>query len=170
MGNHDYDKFPELPTADGKINLDVEEMTTWLKEVEPDREREALKEDEDTYPLILSSGRHFDSNANTQMRDPEWNEGRRACTLSMHPDDAGKQGLKDGQMVRVTTEGGEEVVELEIDPTMRPGYMMIPHGFGLVHQGKKHGANANRLAKNTHRDPIAATPLHRYIRCRVEKG
>lgn len=68
----------------------------------------------------------------------------------------------------VITEAGEEVVELEIDPTTRKGYTMIPHGFGLVHQGKVFGANANRIASNTHRDPIAGTPLHRYIPCRVQ--
>lgn len=167
-GSRDDEKFPELPTADGRIRLNVPEMTEWLKEIDPDLEKKALEEDKDRYPLILSSGRHFDYNANTQMRDPEWNKGKRAYTLIMHPDDADKQDLKDGQMVRVVTEAGQEVVELQIDPTTRPGYSMIPHGFGLVHQGKKHGPNANRLAKNTHRDPIAGTPLHRYIRCRVE--
>jgi hypothetical protein len=31
-----------------------------------------------------------------------------------------------------------------------------------------YGANVNRLNKNTHRDRIAATPLHRYVPCRVE--
>jgi anaerobic selenocysteine-containing dehydrogenase len=50
----------------------------------------------------------------------------------------------------------------------RPGYLMIPHGFGLIFQGKAFGANVNRLTKNTHRDRIAGTPLHRYVRCRVE--
>ena len=169
-GSNDGEKFPELPTPDGRIRLNVPEMTGWLQNIDPVLEKEALEKDKDRYPLILSSGRHFDYNANTHMRDPEWNKGKRACTLIMHPDDADRQGLKDGQMVRVITEAGEEVVELEIDPTTRPGYTMIPHGFGLIHQGKKHGPNANRLAKNTHRDPIAGTPLHRYIRCKVEKA
>ena len=36
---------------------------------------------------------------------------------------------------------------------------MIPHGFGLEFQGKTYGANANRLAKNTHRDRFAGTPF-----------
>jgi anaerobic selenocysteine-containing dehydrogenase len=86
----------------------------------------------------------------------------------MHPDDAVKQGLVDGQMVRVITEAGREQIELKTDATTRPGYAVMPHGFGLVHQGKTYGANANRLAKNTHRDRLAGTPLHRHIRCRVE--
>jgi len=37
-----------------------------------------------------------------------------------------------------------------------------------VFQGETHGANANRLAKNTHRDRLAGTPCHRYVRCRIE--
>jgi anaerobic selenocysteine-containing dehydrogenase len=76
--------------------------------------------------------------------------------------------LAGGQKVRVKTAAGEEELELEITDSARPGHVVIPHGFGLVFQGKKYSANANRLAKNTHRDPLAATPLHRYIPCRVE--
>ena len=163
-----WDQFQLLATEDGRINLDVPEMSDWLKVIEPALETEQLKKDENTYPLIMSSGRHWDVNANTQMRDPEWNKGKRACTLTMHPKDAERFGLRDSQMVKVTTEAGEETIELEVTEMTRPGYTVMPHGFGLVHQGKAYGANANRLAKNTHRDRIAGTPLHRYIRCRVE--
>jgi anaerobic selenocysteine-containing dehydrogenase len=163
-----WDHFKAIGTEDGRINLDVPEMADWLKEVEPPAEAERLQKDEETYPLIMSSGRHWDVNANSQMRDPEWNKGKRACTLTMHPRDAEKFGLSEGQMVKVTTEAGEETIELEVTEMTRPGYTVMPHGFGLVYQGKAYGANANRLAKNTHRDRIAGTPLHRFIRCRVE--
>jgi anaerobic selenocysteine-containing dehydrogenase len=163
-----WDHFKLIATEDGKISLNVPEMLDWLKEIDPVLEREALRQDEEEYPLLISSGRHFDGNANTQMRDPEWNKGKQYCTLIMHPDDAAKQGFTDGQNVRVITEAGEEVIELQIDKTTRPGYTMMPQGFGLVHEGKTTGANANRISKNTHRDRLAGTPLHRYIRCRVE--
>jgi anaerobic selenocysteine-containing dehydrogenase len=163
-----WDHFQAIVTEDGRINLDVPEMADWLKEVKPVTEAERLKKDEETYPLVMSAGRHWDVNANSQMRDPDWNKGKRAFTLTMHPKDAEKLGLSDGQMVRVTTEAGEEVIELELTEMTRPGYTVMPHGFGLVYQGKTYGANSNRLAKNTHRDHIAGTPLHRYIPCRVE--
>jgi anaerobic selenocysteine-containing dehydrogenase len=166
----EWDHFSVISTADGKINLDVPEMLEWLEEIEPESEQEALKQGEDAYPLVMSSGLHFDGNANTQMRDPAWNEGKTYHWFRMHPDDAARQDLEDGQMVRVITEAGREEIELKIDATTRPGYALMPHGFGLVHQGKKQGANANRLAKNSHRDRLAGTPLHRYIRCRVEKA
>jgi anaerobic selenocysteine-containing dehydrogenase len=102
------------------------------------------------------------------MRDPAWNSGKTYHWFRMHPEDAAKLGLKDGQTVRVITEAGQEQTELKIDATTRPGYALMPHGFGLVHQGKTFGANANRLARSTHRDRLAGTPLHRYVRCRVE--
>ncbi len=163
-----WDQFQLVATEDRRINLDVPEMADWLKEIDPGAEEKRLRQDENIFPLIMSSGRHWDVNANTQMRDPDWNKGKRACTLTMHPKDAEKFGLHDGQMVKVITEAGEEIIELEVTEMTRPGYAVMPHGFGLVHQGKTYGANANRLAKNTHRDRIAGTPLHRFIRCRVE--
>ena len=101
------------------------------------------------------------------MRDPAWNKGRRACTLAMHPEDAERLNLKDGQIVRVTTEAGSEEIELEVKDTERRGCVVMPHGFGLVYEGTSYGANVNRLTKNTHRDPLAATPLHKYVPCRV---
>ena len=163
-----WDHFQALATDDGRINLNVPEMTNWLQEIDPMMEAKQLKEDEKAYPFIMSSGRHMDYNANTQMRDPAWNKGKRACTALMHPGDAEQLGLNDGQMIKVATEAGEETIELQVTRSTRAGYIMIPHGFGLVFQGETYGANANRLAKNTHRDRIAGTPYHRYIRCRVE--
>jgi len=158
----------ELGTASGKIELYDKDFETWLKDIEPERELELLEKDRKEYPFILSAGRHMDYNANTGMRDPEWNKGKRACTAIMNPGDAEKHGFADGQMVKVITEAGEETIELEVTQMTREGYIMIPHGFGLIHNGVKYGANVNRLTKNTHRDRIAATPIHRYVPCRVE--
>jgi hypothetical protein len=42
--------------------------------------------------------------------------------------------------------------ELEVTEMAHKGHVVIPHGFGLVYDGKKYGANVNRLTKNTHRD------------------
>ena len=147
--------------------MHIPELAEWVQSIEPASEAKALRRDKQ-YPLILMAGRHMDMNANTLMRNPAWNEGRRACTLAMHPEDASSLGLEDGQMVRVSTEAGAEFVELEVTDTAQTGHVIIPHGFGLDYLGETYGANVNRLAKNTHRDRLAATPLHRYIRCRVE--
>jgi len=161
--------FADIATEDGKINLHIPEMAEWISEIVPERER-AILDSGTKFPLILSSGRHIPFNANTLMRNPEWNEGRRACTCIMNPADADALGLRDGEMVAVSTEAGSVEVELEVTERTRKGYVMIPHGFGLEYRGSVYGANANRLAKNTHRDRFAATPLHRFIPCRVERA
>lgn len=155
-----------LATENGKIQLHNSEVDDWIKKINPVDEEEQLKANE-RFPLILMAGRHMDMNANTMMRDPAWNEGRRACTLAMNPSDAEELGLADRQMVKVITEAGEETIEVEVTETARKGQVIIPHGFGLVYDGVKYGANVNRLTKNTHRDQFG-TPIHRYVPCRVE--
>jgi anaerobic selenocysteine-containing dehydrogenase len=155
-----------LKTDDGKICLNIPELIDELKSVNAANEEAALVMDS-RFPLVLMAGRHISTNANTLMRNPAWNEGQRACTLAMHPNDAASLKLTDGQQVRVITEAGSEEIELEVSDMAHIGHVVIPHGFGLVYSGKKYGANVNRLTKNTHRDQFG-TPIHRYVPCRVE--
>ncbi|UCE48401.1 MAG: hypothetical protein JSW47_22755, partial [Phycisphaerales bacterium] len=161
------DNLASVRTEDGRINVLIPELADWVKGIEPESEKDGLKRDEQ-YPLVLVAGRRTDMNANTLMRDPAWNEGRRACTLAMHPKDAEALNVTDGQMVKVTTEAGQVEIELEVTDLARQGQVIIPHGFGLDYNGQVYGVNVNRLTKNTHRDRLAATPLHRYVPCRVE--
>ncbi len=169
VGRSDVENFwKDLQTEDKRINMLIPELEEKVKLLEPEREVAELTLN-DTYPLVLAAGRHMDYNANTIMRDPAWCDGKsRVCSLMMNPSDAFKLGLQDGQMVKIVTEVGHEEIELEITDTARVGQVIMPHGFGLVHSGQKNGANVNRLTKNTNRDPIAATPLHRFVPCRVE--
>jgi anaerobic selenocysteine-containing dehydrogenase len=155
-----------LATKDGRIRLHTAEAEAWIKEISPGEEEKRLKVDSE-FPLILMAGRHMDMNANTGMRDPVWNKDRRACTLAINPSDAEALGIVDKRMVRVITEAGEETIEAEITTDARKGQVIIPHGFGLVYDGVKYGANVNRLTKNTNRD-FVGTPMHRYVPCRVE--
>jgi anaerobic selenocysteine-containing dehydrogenase len=168
IGRCDPEKnLDTLRTDDGRLNIAYPEMAEWIQSIDAVSERAALDENKE-WPLILIAGRHMDMNANTLMRDPSWNKDRRACTLAMNPTDAEKQGFEDGQMVNVTTEAGSTKIELEVTKAVRPGQVMIPHGFGLEYEGEVYGANVNRLTKNTHRDQLAGTPLHRFVPCRVE--
>jgi anaerobic selenocysteine-containing dehydrogenase len=155
-----------LPTKSGRVKLYNSEVDDWIRKITPVDEEEQLTVDE-RFPFILMAGRHMDMNANTMMRDPAWNEGRRACTLAMNPADAERFGFTKGQTVKVITEAGEEIIEVEVTEDARKGQVIVPHGFGLVHSGVKYGANVNRLTKDTHRDQFG-TPMHRYVPCRVE--
>ncbi len=167
IGVSGSDNLEEVRTPDGKINLHIPELDDWVAGITPESEEAALRINP-KYPFILLAGRHFDENANTIMRDPAWNKGRgNYCSLAMHPQDAAENGLTDGQTVTVSTEAGQIDLPLTLDPDTQPGLVAIPHGFGLVFDGVEHGANVNRLTKNTHRDQLAGTPLHRYVQCAV---
>ncbi len=160
------DNLAHLRTPSGKIEIFIPEMADQARTLDAACETEDLALPED-FPLVLNAGRHMDTNANTLMRDPEWNRGKRACTVALSPEDAAALGLQDGQTVRVTTEAGRETGELQVSNQVRSGMVLIPHGFGLIYDGNVFGLNVNRLTKNTHRDPLG-TPLHRYVPCRVE--
>jgi anaerobic selenocysteine-containing dehydrogenase len=155
-----------IKTPSGKIEVYIPEMEQEAKTIDAATEAKALNLP-DGFPLILNAGRHTKYNANTLMRNPDWNKGKRACTVAMNPDDARSFKLTDGQPVRVTTAAGSRVGELEVSDQIRKGTVLIPHGFGLIYGDETYGINVNYLTKNSHRDPLG-TPIHRFIPCRVE--
>ncbi|MFK5952420.1 MAG: molybdopterin dinucleotide binding domain-containing protein [Desulfobacterium sp.] len=157
-----------IQTDDGKIHVHIPEMEEWLKEITPEKERQALFPSPE-FPMTLSAGRHLPYNANILMRKPDWNRGKRACTLAMNPGDATLLGMSDGETVKLSTEAASVEIELEITNETRKGQVLVPHGFGLKYKGVEYGVNVNQLTKSSHRDRLAGTPFHRYVPCRVEK-
>jgi anaerobic selenocysteine-containing dehydrogenase len=157
-----------VATADGRIHLHVPELANWLADVTPQAEQKAMSMD-DAFPLILMAGWHYDFNANTLMRDPAWNQGRKTGCLAVHPQDAANLDLADGDRARITTAAGNAIVEVQISKLTRPGMVLLPHGFGLDFEDESIGVNVNLLTPAGHRDKIAGTPHHRRVPCRLEK-
>ncbi|MCR3721335.1 MULTISPECIES: molybdopterin-dependent oxidoreductase [Prauserella salsuginis group] len=102
--------------------------------------------------LILIGRRQLSSN-NSWMHNLEpLVRGSNRCTAQLHPDDAGRLGLVDGDPVTVTARTGSIDVPVEITDAMRPGVVSIPHGWGHDVAGvrtavatRHSGANANVL-------------------------
>jgi anaerobic selenocysteine-containing dehydrogenase len=155
-----------IKTPSGKIEVFIEELEEGVLGLTPEKEARDLAMPAD-FPLVLNAGRHMKYNINTLMRNPEWNAGKRACTVAMSPADAKSLELSDGQPVTLNTAAGSAVCELEISDHVREGMVLVPHGFGLNYEGSVYGINANHLTQSSHRDPIG-TPLHRFVPCRVE--
>lgn len=169
LGRLDPDKnLDHIPHEDSRIHLYSPELVEWLTSVSPEAEAEALKPDPD-FPMVLVAGWHYDYNANTNMRNPAWNKERRVGCLAVHPSDAAELDLADGELGRLMTRAGSETVEVEISNLTRPGMVLMPQGFGLDFNGQSVGVNVNLLTHAAHRDPIAATPYHRRVPCRLEK-
>jgi anaerobic selenocysteine-containing dehydrogenase len=158
-----------LKTEDGKVHLHIPVLDDLLAKINPDDELQALEHPD--YPMLLMAGERSDFNATTRMRNRDWITRKAGdkppCTMKIHPEDAKELGIEDGGIAVVKTEASSLEVEAEVTDRAYRGSVSIPHGFGLEHCGKVEGVNANYLAPATHRDPLAATPLHKSIPCRV---
>lgn len=153
-------------TPSGKLEIHIPELEAEIRDLNPDDEARALQLPPE-FPLVLNAGRHSRYTMNSLMRNPEWNRGRRDCTIAVHPEDAAALNLADGGRARVTTAAGAEVGEIQVSGQVARGMVLIPHGFGYTFRGEVYGLNVNRLTSGAHRDPLG-TPLHRYVPCRLE--
>ena len=80
----------------------------------------------------------------------------------MHPLLARRAGVREGDMVRLSTRRGEIVVPAQIVKTIRPDTVFVPYHW----PGKK---SANLLT-NRALDPISKIPEYKVCACRVEKA
>ena len=85
--------FSLLKTEDKKLALRIEELDERLRDATIDNELEALKMPAE-FPMILHSGLHHETVANTGLRNPDWNKGRDADAMFMNEADAEEKALQ----------------------------------------------------------------------------
>ena len=158
-----------VATNDNRILFNDPELMDWMIHVTPQSETLDLAPDP-AFPLVLMAGWHMDATANTLMRDPAWNRGRRVGCLAVHADDAEILCLADGDKALLTTKAGQVEAEVQISPFTRAGMVLMPQGFGLDFGDETVGVNVNLLTDAGHRDRLAGTPYHRRVPCRLEKS
>lgn len=91
------------------------------------REGPALSEQ---FPYAVFSGVREDPFFQTGQRNIA--ELRERCPLPkifVHPDDAQKEALEDGDWVKVETAYGEVKAELSVQESMKQGHLRVPHGW-----------------------------------------
>jgi anaerobic selenocysteine-containing dehydrogenase len=88
--------------------------------------------------LLLIGRRQMRNNNSWMHNAPRLMKGSDRCTLLMHPEDAKRRGLSNGQWVEVDSCVGAVIAPLEISDTVMPGVVSLPHGFG-------HGRRGTRL-------------------------
>lgn len=89
--------------------------------------------------LVLISRRHLRSNNSWLHNVPTLMRGRDRCTLLIHPDDAARAGIADGQPAQISTSEGALTVLAEVSDEVMPGVVSLPHGWG-------HGLNGTQLS------------------------
>jgi anaerobic selenocysteine-containing dehydrogenase len=80
--------------------------------------------------LLLIGRRHLRSNNSWMHNSERLVKGKPRCTLLMHPNDARKRNLADGQTVRLDSRVGGVEVPVEITDEVMPGVVSLPHGWG----------------------------------------
>lgn len=115
------------------------------------------------FPFILAAGERRAFTANTIIRDPNWRRRDAQGALRMNPSDAAAIGVSTGEQVRLTTRAGAADVHVEVSETMQPGHVSLPNG-----QGIGAGVSPNELTQTANKDPIAGTPLHKWVEARIE--
>jgi anaerobic selenocysteine-containing dehydrogenase len=93
-------------------------------------------------------------------------KGKTRCTMHVHPDDAERFGLEDGEPARVSSATGAVQVPVEVTDAVMPGVVSIPHGWGHDQDGVEMsvasahaGTNSNVLADETLVDRVSGNAV-----------
>jgi anaerobic selenocysteine-containing dehydrogenase len=110
-------KFPK-----GKVSLGIHDH------------QEPVEPPDEGYPLLLITGL-VAMQFHSRTRTAKVEKLRRAAPeplLEIHPDDAAKLGVADGDTVDVESRRGSVRVKTRFDPGIRPGAVFLPYHFGAL--------------------------------------
>lgn len=116
--------FPErLMTENGNINLVPEIFSKDLERLRNNMNIESSH-------LLLIGRRQLRSNNSWMHNSKRLVKGKERCTLLIHPNDAQKRNLKNGEPAKIKSRVGEIEVPVEISDEIMEGVVSIPHGWG----------------------------------------
>jgi anaerobic selenocysteine-containing dehydrogenase len=141
------------------------------------RLRAALDERRNGDGMVLIGRRQLRSNNSWMHNVSILVKGKPRCTLLVHPDDADRLGLVDGEPAEVASRAGAVTIPVEVSKDIRPGVVSIPHGWGhdragarLGVAGRHAGVNSNVLAEDDRFDPLSGTAVLNGIPVTVRPG
>lgn len=121
-----------------------------------------LETPDEHYPFTLTTGRRYESyNTNTQTRyyAPGVKIKQTEETLDLHPEDALRLSMVDGQLVRVTSRRGTLVVKVKVTEQVVPGLVFMSFHWSEV--------PTNVLTLNEF-DPISGTAEFKACAVKIE--
>jgi anaerobic selenocysteine-containing dehydrogenase len=110
----------------------------------------------------LIGRRHVRSNNSWMHNYQRLVKGKDRSLLLMHPQDAARLGVQDGQTVKVSSRVGTVVVAVEASDEMMPGVVSLPHGWGHHRKGTQAqvaqahaGVSVNDLTDDRYLDDLS---------------
>lgn len=117
-------------------------------------------------PLVVIGRRDVRSNNSWMHNLPLLAKGPFRGTLLVHPIDAARCGVRDGEAARLQGAGQTVTVQVELSETLMPGVVSLPHGWGhslpgtqLALAAERPGANLNALLDPAARDPLSGNAV-----------
>jgi len=114
------------------------------------------------YPFLLNTGRilfQFHTSTMSRRNKPLTDFANHSYVL-MHPDDAAKMGLAEGQRVKIASRQGEIATQLNISEEVQPGELFMPFHYSE--------SPVNRLTRDD-LDPYSKIPPFKLTACRVTR-
>ena len=134
---HGIDLGPLVPKLPEGVLLESKRM-----DILPDIYHQAVKkliqtteEKAKDNRLLLIGRRHLRSNNSWLHNSYRMVKGRDRCTALIHPDDAAKQDIIDGEIIEVRSRIGAIQIKAEFSDEMMAGAISIPHGWGHHRDG-----------------------------------
>lgn len=154
------DTWALIANADKKVDLAPPALLELLNKLSTQQPDQTSKR----FPLVLMAGERRAYNANQIYRDPKWRKQDPHGALRIHPDDAQKFGVANGDRAMCESAAGQIEVHIEVDELTRPGFVTLPHGYGMRYQDSAPiGPQINRLTSAARKDPLTHTPYHKYV-------
>jgi formate dehydrogenase len=148
---HAHEDFlgARVTTPDGKVQLAPPPLLEAARELEADFTRERARDGQ----LRLITKRHVKTHNSWTHNHEEFVTGDGGTNyLYLHPDDAARIGVADGELADVHSETAMLRVPVQLLSDLTPGTVALPHGWGhqmakgLSVASKTRGVNVNILA------------------------
>ncbi len=135
-------RLPEvLATVDQRIDLAPEALVSDIERLERSLDRPA--------PDYLLIGRRQLRSNNSWMHNlTPLVKGKDRCTLLIHPSDARRLGMEDGDPARISSRVGAVTARIHISEEMMPGVVSLPHGWGHDSDGIRMSVAASHAGVN----------------------
>ena len=131
--------------------------------------------DEPAPALVVIGRRDVRSNNSWMHNLPTLAKGPQRCTALVHPSDAARAGVQDGQRARLVNDQATLTVPVTVSDEVMPGVVSLPHGWGhdlpgtqLGVAAERPGVNLNALLDERQRDPLSGNAVLGGVAVRLE--
>jgi anaerobic selenocysteine-containing dehydrogenase len=127
--------------------------------------------------LLLVGRRELRSNNSWMHNVPALVSGRERCVLLVHPEDARRAGVRDGESALLESRVHRGPVPVRVSDEMRPGVVSLPHGFGharaarfLSTAGARPGVSFNDWSDDAETESMVGQSILNGVRVRLYPG